>query len=258
MNKLLEFGRKAMFYARVLSGYEERRIRSYRLQLQQRVQQAEAKKAALNNVPEKIILSEVRQMVEHMQSVNKKIEETETSIQEYLNSIDKDADMIVKMQLDGEEKTMKRMAEAMRNQALLEKVEADSIVDLQNAESNKGTRSVAAEIFPASFLLLHDLDGMMQLVRSKLQSPGIFYTRVLLHGYQWMKAVFTSRKQRRKQENEGFPISVASNTKALAENEGEGIAKMIYRPDTGDIKFAVHAHPTLSEVLDQLFKSAKR
>ncbi|CAM8946471.1 unnamed protein product [Rhodiola kirilowii] len=147
MNKLLEFGRKAMFYARVLSGYEERRIRSYRLQLQQRVQQAEAKKAALNNVPEKIILSEVRQMVEHMQSVNKKIEETETSIQEYLNSIDKDADMIVKMQLDGEEKTMKRMAEAMRNQALLEKVEADSIVDLQNAESNKGTRS--SETIPA-------------------------------------------------------------------------------------------------------------
>jgi dihydrolipoamide dehydrogenase len=24
-----------------------------------------------------------------------------------------------------------------------------------------------------------------------------------------------------------------------------------------DIKFAVHAHPTLSEVLDELFKSAK-
>lgn len=39
MNKLLEFGRKAMFFVRVLSGYEERRIRSYRLQLQRRLEQ---------------------------------------------------------------------------------------------------------------------------------------------------------------------------------------------------------------------------
>jgi len=39
MNKLLEYGRKAMFYVRVLSGYEERRIRSYRLQLEKRIQQ---------------------------------------------------------------------------------------------------------------------------------------------------------------------------------------------------------------------------
>lgn len=38
MKKLIEFGRKAMFYVRVLSGYEERRIRSYRLELQRRLQ----------------------------------------------------------------------------------------------------------------------------------------------------------------------------------------------------------------------------
>lgn len=73
---------------------------------------------------------------------------------------------------------------------------------------------------------------------------------------------------------------------ALAEKEGEGIAKMLYRKDTGeilgvhiiglhaadliheasnaiatgqtvtDIKFNVHAHPTLSEVLDEVFKQA--
>uniref|UniRef100_A0A7N0VHS2 Uncharacterized protein n=1 Tax=Kalanchoe fedtschenkoi TaxID=63787 RepID=A0A7N0VHS2_KALFE len=147
MAKLLEFGRKAMFYVRVLSGYEERRIRSYRLQLQQRIQQAEAKKAAISKVPEQIILSEVRQMVEHMQSVNKQIDETETAIQEYLNSIDKDAEMIVKMQLDGEEKTMKRMAEAMRNQALLEKLEAERIAESLNAESNKQTQN--SESIPA-------------------------------------------------------------------------------------------------------------
>ncbi|OAY56098.1 dihydrolipoyl dehydrogenase 1, chloroplastic isoform X2 [Manihot esculenta] len=102
----------------------------------------------------------------------------------------------------------------------------------------------------------------------------------------------TEPQARERGETEGFEVSVAktsfkANTKALAENEGEGLAKLIYRPDTGeilgvhilglhaadliheasnaialgtriqDIKFAVHAHPTLSEVLDELFKSAK-
>ncbi|KAL2653982.1 hypothetical protein R1flu_022110 [Riccia fluitans] len=102
----------------------------------------------------------------------------------------------------------------------------------------------------------------------------------------------TEPQARKKAEEEGFKVSIAktsfkANTKALAENEGEGLAKLIYRPDTGeilgvhilglhaadliheasnaiamgtsikDIKFAVHAHPTLSEVLDELFKSAK-
>ncbi|KAL0375821.1 UNVERIFIED_CONTAM: Dihydrolipoyl dehydrogenase 2, chloroplastic [Sesamum calycinum] len=102
----------------------------------------------------------------------------------------------------------------------------------------------------------------------------------------------TEPQAREKAQKEGFEVSVAktsfkANTKALAENEGEGMAKLIYRPDNGeilgvhifglhaadliheasnaiamgtriqDIKFAVHAHPTLSEVLDELFKSAK-
>ncbi|KAJ7563206.1 hypothetical protein O6H91_03G100600 [Diphasiastrum complanatum] len=102
----------------------------------------------------------------------------------------------------------------------------------------------------------------------------------------------TEPQARTKGEEEGFVVKVTktsfkANTKALAENEGEGLAKLIYREDTGeimgvhilglhaadliheasnaialgtriqDIKFAVHAHPTLSEVLDELFKSAK-
>lgn len=102
----------------------------------------------------------------------------------------------------------------------------------------------------------------------------------------------TEPQARERAEKDGFEIRVAktsfkANTKALAENEGEGLAKLIYRPDNGeilgvhifgmhaadliheasnaialgtriqDIKFAVHAHPTLSEVLDELFKSAK-
>ncbi|CAI5474366.1 unnamed protein product [Closterium sp. Yama58-4] len=102
----------------------------------------------------------------------------------------------------------------------------------------------------------------------------------------------TEPQARERAEIEGFEVSVAktsfkANSKALAENESDGLAKMIYRPDTGeilgvhilglhaadlihevsnamatgqtlnDIKFAVHAHPTLSEVIDELYKSAK-
>ncbi|MEW5318736.1 MAG: hypothetical protein WDW38_009931 [Sanguina aurantia] len=89
----------------------------------------------------------------------------------------------------------------------------------------------------------------------------------------------------------GFKLGISKtsfkgNTKALAEKEADGIAKMLYRKDTGeilgvhiiglhaadliheasnaiathqrvqDIKFNVHAHPTLSEVLDEVFKGA--
>ncbi|PIN02981.1 hypothetical protein CDL12_24500 [Handroanthus impetiginosus] len=137
MDKLLEFGRKAMFYVRVLSGYEERRIRSYRLQLQQRLQQAQERKAALKKVPEQIILSEVRRMVEDMQSLNKKLEETEAAIEEYFKPIDKEAEFIMKMQLEGEEKTMREMVKAMQTQALLEKAEAEKTANVQNSKAEK-------------------------------------------------------------------------------------------------------------------------
>jgi hypothetical protein len=40
IDKLVQFGRKAWFVVRVMSGYEERRIRSYRLQLQKRLDMA--------------------------------------------------------------------------------------------------------------------------------------------------------------------------------------------------------------------------
>ncbi len=90
---------------------------------------------------------------------------------------------------------------------------------------------------------------------------------------------------------EGFPVaSVKSyykgNSKALAEGESDGLAKVIYRQDTGellgvhiiglhasdliqeaanaiaqghsvtDLSHCVHTHPTLSEVLDEAFKRA--
>mmetsp|Transcript_8484 Transcript_8484/g.24316 ORF Transcript_8484/g.24316 Transcript_8484/m.24316 type:complete len:579 (-) Transcript_8484:1271-3007(-) len=101
----------------------------------------------------------------------------------------------------------------------------------------------------------------------------------------------TEDQAREKAEKEGFEVAVAktsfkANSKALAELESDGMAKMIYNKHTGeilgvhifglhaadliheasnavatgqtvnDIKFNVHAHPTLSEVLDELFKQA--
>jgi dihydrolipoamide dehydrogenase len=94
-----------------------------------------------------------------------------------------------------------------------------------------------------------------------------------------------------KAEAEGFAIDTVKtyfkgNSKALAEGEVDGLAKVIYRKDTGeilgahiiglhaadliqeaanaiasgqtvtDLSFYVHTHPTLSEVLDEAFKRA--
>ncbi|MFM6191893.1 MAG: dihydrolipoyl dehydrogenase [Planktothrix sp.] len=92
-------------------------------------------------------------------------------------------------------------------------------------------------------------------------------------------------------EKEGFEIASVKtyfkgNSKAIAEGETEGMAKVIYRKDTGellgvhifglhasdliqeaanamyqrqsvhDLVFSVHTHPTLSEVLDEAYKRA--
>lgn len=92
-------------------------------------------------------------------------------------------------------------------------------------------------------------------------------------------------------EAEGFEVATTrsyfkGNSKALAEGETDGIAKVIYRKDTGeilgahilglhasdliqeaanaiaqglsiqDLSFMVHTHPTLSEVLDDAYKRA--
>nr|GMD31073.1 IIIB transcription factor [Ipomoea batatas] len=137
MKRLIDFGRKALFYVRVLSGYEERRIRSYRLQIQQRLQQAEERKAAIKKVPEQIILKEVRNMVEEMQALNKKLEETEGAINEYFKPIEKEAEVVMQMQLEREATTMTDMMTEMHRQALLEQVEAEKKMAMQNLEKNK-------------------------------------------------------------------------------------------------------------------------
>jgi dihydrolipoamide dehydrogenase len=90
---------------------------------------------------------------------------------------------------------------------------------------------------------------------------------------------------------QGFTIATVKsffkgNSKALAEGESDGLAKVIYRQDTGeilgahilglhasdliqeaanaiaqgqsvtDLSYCVHTHPTLSEVMDEAFKRA--
>ncbi|MCS7293077.1 MAG: dihydrolipoyl dehydrogenase [Gloeomargarita sp. SKYBB_i_bin120] len=92
-------------------------------------------------------------------------------------------------------------------------------------------------------------------------------------------------------EREQFPVKAVrsyfkANSKAIAEGEAEGLAKVIYRPDTGELLGVhvigphaadliqeaaaaiatqtpvhqladiVHTHPTLTEVLDEAFKRA--
>ncbi|KAH7680993.1 hypothetical protein IHE45_05G030700 [Dioscorea alata] len=125
MDKLLEFGRRAMFLVRVLSGYEERRIRSYRLQLQKQIEQSQARKMELRKIPEQAILSEVRRMVEEMQALNRKLEETEAAIEDYFKPIDKNAEIIMNMQLEKEEKQMQEMLKAMQEQAMIQKEMAE-------------------------------------------------------------------------------------------------------------------------------------
>ncbi|HIK19071.1 MAG TPA: dihydrolipoyl dehydrogenase [Leptolyngbyaceae cyanobacterium M33_DOE_097] len=92
-------------------------------------------------------------------------------------------------------------------------------------------------------------------------------------------------------EAEGFEVASVrtyfkGNAKAIAENETDGVAKLVFRKDTGevlgvhifglhasdliseaasaiaqrqsvnDLAFLVHTHPTLSEVLDEAYKQA--
>ncbi|MCJ8282468.1 MAG: dihydrolipoyl dehydrogenase, partial [Rivularia sp. ALOHA_DT_140] len=101
----------------------------------------------------------------------------------------------------------------------------------------------------------------------------------------------TQEQAKEKAEAEGFEVGVSKsyfkgNSKALAEGEADGIAKVVYRKDSGEVlgvhifglhaadiiheasaaianrqsvnslAHLVHAHPTLSEVLDEAYKRA--
>jgi dihydrolipoamide dehydrogenase len=101
----------------------------------------------------------------------------------------------------------------------------------------------------------------------------------------------TEEQAKEKAEKEGFTIakcttSFKANSKALAEKEADGMAKLIYDPKSGkiygawifglhaadlvheisnainngqtlyDLKFTTKAHPTLSEVVEELYRGA--
>ncbi|XP_022931800.1 uncharacterized protein LOC111438069 isoform X3 [Cucurbita moschata] len=89
---------------------------------------AEERKVAIRKVPQQAILGEVRRMVEEMQTLNKKLEETESAIEEYFKPIHKEAEALMKVQLEGEERSMKNMVKVMQPQALFEKAEVDETV----------------------------------------------------------------------------------------------------------------------------------
>ncbi|KAL3715202.1 hypothetical protein ACJRO7_007007 [Eucalyptus globulus] len=109
---LLKVGRMALFHVSLLSKYKERRIMSFRLQLEDHLQQ----------VPEQVISTEVRRMVEEMQALNKKLEDTEAATEDYFKPIDKQAETIMIIQLE----------------ALLKKDEKDRLANAKNvANSNQ-------------------------------------------------------------------------------------------------------------------------
>lgn len=90
-----------------------------------------------------MILSQVRQMVEEMQALNKKLEETETAIDEYFKPLDKEAEIVMKMQLEGEEKAMREMVKTMQSQALLEKAEAERLAAVKKSDANQDVQEKA-------------------------------------------------------------------------------------------------------------------
>ncbi|CAL9131595.1 unnamed protein product [Musa textilis] len=133
MDKLFQFGRKAWFLVRVLSGYEERRIRAYRLHLQKQIEQAQARKADLRRIPEQAVLSEVRRMVEQMQALNRQLEETEATIEEYFKPIDKSAEIIMNMQLQKDEMQAKEMLKVMQEQVMIQREMAQKKLEVNSA-----------------------------------------------------------------------------------------------------------------------------
>lgn len=61
----------------------------------------------------------------------------EASIDEYFSPLDKEAETIMKIQLEGEEKSMKEMMKTMQRQAILEKEEAERIANVGDADAKQ-------------------------------------------------------------------------------------------------------------------------
>lgn len=61
----------------------------------------------------------------------------ESAIEEYFKPIDKEVEALMRVQLEGEERTMKNMVKVMQQQALLEKTEADKVGSTLQTDKNQ-------------------------------------------------------------------------------------------------------------------------
>ncbi|URE38619.1 hypothetical protein MUK42_15784 [Musa troglodytarum] len=94
---------------------------------------AQARKADLRRIPEQAVLSEVRRMVEQMQALNRQLEETEATIEEYFKPIDKSAEIIMNMQLQKDEMQAKEMLKVMQEQVMIQREMAQKKLEVNSA-----------------------------------------------------------------------------------------------------------------------------
>lgn len=97
---------------RVMFGIEERSIRAQNIELQKKLMRMREQKATLERVPEQMILSEIRKVVEEMQKLNESLDKTEEAVQKYLEPVRKEAHLIMEAQLEKEEKLMRELMQA--------------------------------------------------------------------------------------------------------------------------------------------------
>lgn len=112
MDRFLGFGRRLWFVCRVMFGIEERNIRAQNIELQKKLILMREKKAILERLPEQMILSEIRKVVEEMQKLNETLDKTEETVQKYLEPVRTEAHLIMEAQLEKEEKLMRELMQA--------------------------------------------------------------------------------------------------------------------------------------------------
>lgn len=67
---------------------------------------------------------------------------------EYFNPLDKEVEMIMKVTLDGEDKSMKEMVKTIQRQAILEKAEAEKIANVRDADAKQHIQDISSSNSP--------------------------------------------------------------------------------------------------------------
>lgn len=130
----------------------------------------------------------------------------EAAIEEYFKPIDKEAEIIVKMQLEGEEKSMREMMAAMQRQALVEKTEAEKLAHTQQSnkkEDSQDTASTASQ----KHAQMRWLQVEIELFCKSSHIPLIYFWMYLLRSDSFVAPVVSPRCQRhQKDSNKGGNI----------------------------------------------------